>query len=132
MASNTQVNLRVACGRLLVSAFIAAVFLGVAVGPDPEHLAGMGTNMGDIDRLSLPDVLVTHLDGGTQNLYTKLGVDIFMDARYESGAGRTLGANRPGVVWPNGHSDVINDVDANPILTVVEGGGMRDGVRFDQ
>ena len=64
------------------------LFLGVAVGRDGEPLAGMGTDMGDVDGDGLPDAFVTNLASQTHNLYKNLGDGIFMDATFESGTGR--------------------------------------------
>src|SRR5262245_8185735 len=42
---------------------------GVAVGIDGQALAGMGTDMGDVDGDGLLDIIVTNLDRQTHNLY---------------------------------------------------------------
>jgi hypothetical protein len=60
---------------------------GVAVGSDGQALAGMGTDMGDIDGDGLLDIIVTNLDRQTHNLYSNLGRGLFADITFESGIG---------------------------------------------
>ncbi len=85
-----------------------ALFLGVAVGGDGQPLAGMGTDMGDLDGDGYPDAFVTNLDSQTHNLYINLGGGLFMDATFESGAGE---ATLPFVGFGTVFFDYDNDGD---------------------
>jgi hypothetical protein len=85
-----------------------ALFVGVAVGRNGEPLAGMGTDMGDINGDGLPDAFVTNLARETHNLYINLGGGIFMDSTFESGAGR---ATLPFVGFGTTFFDFDNDRD---------------------
>ena len=85
-----------------------ALFLGVAVGGDGQPLAGMGTDMGDLDGDGYPDAFVTNLDRQTHNLYMNLGGGLFMDATFESGAGE---ATLPFVGFGTVFFDYDNDGD---------------------
>jgi hypothetical protein len=60
---------------------------GVAVGIDGQPLAGMGTDMGDVNGDGLLDIFVTNLDRQTHNLYRNLGKGLFADITFESGVG---------------------------------------------
>ena len=60
---------------------------GVAVGGDGKALAGMGTDMGDINGDGLLDIFVTNLDGQTHSLYQNLGKGLFNNVTFLSGVG---------------------------------------------
>jgi hypothetical protein len=62
-----------------------ALLAGVAVGSDGQPLAGMGTDMGDIDGDGLLDIFVTNLDRQTHSLYRNLGKGLFANVTFESG-----------------------------------------------
>ena len=81
---------------------------GVAVGADGKPLAGMGTDMGDIDGDGLLDIFVTNLSQQTHNLYRNLGKGLFDDITFQSGVGRlTL----PFVGFGTAFLDYDNDMD---------------------
>jgi hypothetical protein len=61
---------------------------GVAMGGDGQPLAGMGTDMGDIDGDGLLDIFVTNLDRQTHSLYRNLGRGLFANITFESGVGQ--------------------------------------------
>jgi hypothetical protein len=85
-----------------------ALFVGVAVNRNGEALAGMGTDMGDLNGDGLPDAFVTNLSTQTHSLYTNLGAGLFMDSTFESGAGR---ATLPFVGFGTTFFDFDNDGD---------------------
>ncbi|HET9219844.1 MAG TPA: VCBS repeat-containing protein, partial [Terriglobia bacterium] len=60
---------------------------GVAVGADGKPLAGMGTDMGDINGDGLLDIFVTNLDGQSHSLYQNLGKGLFNNVTFLSGVG---------------------------------------------
>jgi hypothetical protein len=61
---------------------------GVAVSASGKPLAGMGTDMGDVDGDGLLDIFVTNLAQQTHNLYRNLGKGLFDDITFKSGVGR--------------------------------------------
>src|SRR5215467_998252 len=61
---------------------------GVSVSNDGQPLAGMGTDMGDIDGDGLLDIFVTNLDRQTHSLYRNLGKGLFANVTFESGMGQ--------------------------------------------
>jgi hypothetical protein len=85
-----------------------AILLGVAVSPTGEPLAGMGTDMGDINGDGFADIIVTNLASQTHSLYQNLGGDAFMDATFQSGVGR---ATLPFVGFGTVFADYDNDGD---------------------
>jgi hypothetical protein len=85
-----------------------AILLGVAVSPTGEPLAGMGTDMGDINGDGFADIIVTNLASQTHSLYQNLGGDAFMDATFQSGVGR---ATLPFVGFGAVFADYDNDGD---------------------
>jgi predicted nucleotidyltransferase len=93
-----------------------ALILGVAVGPTGEALAGMGTDMGDLDSDGFPEIIVTNLAGQTHSLYKNMGGDIFTDATFQSGVGR---ATLPFVGFGAVFVDYDNDSDLD--LSIVNG-----------
>ena len=61
---------------------------GVAISSGGKPLAGMGTDMGDIDGDGLLDIIVTNLAQQTHNLYRNLGKGLFDDITLQSGVGQ--------------------------------------------
>jgi hypothetical protein len=55
---------------------------GVALGGEGRPLAGMGTDMGDIDGDGLLDVIVTNLDRETHSLYRNVGKGLFTNVDF--------------------------------------------------
>jgi hypothetical protein len=81
---------------------------GVAISSGGKPLAGMGTDMGDIDGDGLLDIIVTNLAQQTHNLYRNLGKGLFDDITLQSGVGRlTL----PFVGFGTAFLDYDNDMD---------------------
>jgi hypothetical protein len=85
-----------------------ALLAGVAVGNDGQPLAGMGTDMGDIDGDGLLDIFVTNLDRQTHSLYRNLGKGLFANITFESGVGE---ATLPFVGFGALFFDYDNDMD---------------------
>jgi hypothetical protein len=85
-----------------------ALFSGVAMSRSGEPLAGMGTDMADVDGDGLADIFVTNLNTQTHNLYTNTGDGIFLDSTFESGAAR---ATLPFVGFGAAFLDFDNDSD---------------------
>src|SRR5262245_14417099 len=78
------------------------------MGAGGKPLAGMGTDMGDIDGDGLLDMFVTNLSQQTHNLYRNLGKGLFDDITFQSGMGRlTL----PFVGFGTAFLDYDNDMD---------------------
>ena len=106
---------------------------GVAVGIDGQPLAGMGTDMGDIDGDGLLDIFVTNLDRQTHNLYRNLGKGLFADVTFESGVGE---ATLPFVGFGALFFDYDNDTDLD--LAIVNGDVIdnvslfRDSTSYEQ
>ena len=106
---------------------------GVAVGSDGQPLAGMGTDMGDIDGDGLLDIFVTNLDRQTHNLYRNLGKGLFADVTFESGVGE---ATLPFVGFGALFVDYDNDTDLD--LAIVNGDVIdnvslfRDSTSYEQ
>jgi hypothetical protein len=106
---------------------------GVAVGSDGQPLAGMGTDMGDIDGDGLLDIFVTNLDRQTHNLYRNLGKGLFADVTFESGVGE---ATLPFVGFGALFLDYDNDTDLD--LAIVNGDVIdnvslfRDSTSYEQ
>ena len=84
------------------------LFSGVAYGANGEPLAGMGTDMGDIDGDGLLDVFVTNLMDQTHNLYRNLGDELFAEVTAQTGVGM---ATRPFVGFGTAFFDYDNDTD---------------------
>jgi len=63
------------------------LWAGVAVGTDGKSLAGMGTDMADVDGNGRLDIFVTNLDGQTHSLYKNVGGGLFQDATFMAGLG---------------------------------------------
>ena len=81
---------------------------GVALGEEGKALAGMGTDLGDIDNDGLLEVIVTNLSRQTHNLYRNLGSGFYIDATYPSGVGA---ATLPFVGFGTAFFDYDNDTD---------------------
>jgi hypothetical protein len=81
---------------------------GVSVGVDGRPLAGMGTDMADIDGDGLQDIIVTNLDRETHSLYRNLGKGLFANVTFESGVGQ---ATLPFVGFGVAFLDYDNDSD---------------------
>jgi len=93
-----------------------ALVAGVAFGPNGEPLAGMGTDLGDVDGDGMPDVFVTNLSLQTHNLYRNLGGGLFDEVTARSGVGM---ATRPFVGFGAAFLDYDNDGDLD--LAVANG-----------
>jgi hypothetical protein len=106
---------------------------GVAVGAGGQPLAGMGTDMGDIDGDGRLDIFVTNLSQQTHNLYRNLGKGLFDDITFQSGVGRrTL----PFVGFGTAFLDYDNDTDLD--LAIANGdvidnvGLLREQATYEQ
>jgi hypothetical protein len=98
---------------------------GVALGGEGRPLAGMGTDMGDIDGDGLLDFIVTNLDRETHSLYHNLGKGLFANVTFESGVGQ---ATLPFVGFGAAFVDYDNDSDLD--LTIVNGDIIDNVSRF--
>jgi hypothetical protein len=98
--------------------------LGVAVSRTGEPLAGMGTDMGDVDGDGFVDVFVTNLNRQTHNLYQNTGTGFFLDMTLESGAGR---ATLPFVGFGTVFFDYDNDTDLD---IAIANGNVIDNVEM--
>jgi hypothetical protein len=106
---------------------------GVAMGAGGQPLAGMGTDMGDIDGDGLLDIFVTNLSQQTHNLYRNLGKGLFDDITFQSNVARlTL----PYVGFGAAFLDYDNDMDLD--LAIANGdvidnvGLLRDQATYEQ
>jgi enediyne biosynthesis protein E4 len=81
---------------------------GVSVGGEGRPLAGMGTDMADIDGDGLLDIIVTNLDRETHSLYRNFGKGLFSNVTFESGVGQ---ATLPFVGFGVAFLDYDNDSD---------------------
>jgi enediyne biosynthesis protein E4 len=106
---------------------------GVAVGSDGQALAGMGTDMGDVDGDGLLDIFVTNLDRQTHNLYRNLGKGLFADVTFESGVGE---ATLPFVGFGAVFFDYDNDTDLDLAIAngdVIDNVSLfRDSTSYEQ
>ena len=89
---------------------------GTAVGIDGKPLAGMGTDMGDVNGDGLLDIFVTNLDGQTHSLYKNLGKGLFTNVTFSSGIAE---ATLPYAGWGTAFFDYDNDGDLD--LAVANG-----------
>jgi hypothetical protein len=97
---------------------------GVALGIDGQALAGMGTDMGDMDGDGLLDIFVTNLDRQTHSLYRNLGKGLFADITFESGIGE---ATLPFVGFGTLFFDYDNDTDLD---LAIANGDVIDNIRL--
>jgi len=89
---------------------------GVALGGEGRPLAGMGTDMADMNGDGLMDIFVTNLDRETHSLYRNLGKGLFSNVTFESGVGQ---ATLPFVGFGTAFFDYDNDSDLD--LAVANG-----------
>jgi hypothetical protein len=89
---------------------------GVAVGGEGRPLAGMGTDMADMNGDGLLDLFVTNLDRETHSLYRNQGKGLFANVTFESGVGQ---ATLPFVGFGAAFLDYDNDSDLD--LAVANG-----------
>jgi hypothetical protein len=81
---------------------------GVALGGEGRPLAGMGTDMADVNGDGLLDIIVTNLDKETHSLFRNLGKGLFANVTWESGVGQ---ATLPFVGFGTAFLDYDNDSD---------------------
>jgi hypothetical protein len=98
---------------------------GVALGGEGRPLAGMGTDMADIDSDGLLDIIVTNLDRETHSLFKNLGKGLFTNVTFESGVGE---ATLPFVGF--GAAFVDHDNDSDNDLVIVNGDITDNVARF--
>ena len=106
---------------------------GVAVSNDGQPLAGMGTDMGDIDGDGLLDIIVTNLDRQTHSLYRNLGKGLFANITFKSGVAE---ATLPFV----GFGSIFFDYDNDTTLDMAIANGdvidninlFRDSTSYEQ
>jgi hypothetical protein len=97
---------------------------GVAVGAEGRPLAGMGTDMGDINRDGLLDIFVTNLDKETHSLFRNMGKGLFANVTFESGVGQ---ATLPFVGFGTAFFDYDNDGDLDLAIAT---GDIIDNVKL--
>ena len=100
------------------------LWTGTAVSFDGKPLAGMGTDMGDMNGDGLLDIFVTNLDGQTHSLYKNLGRGLFADVTFASGVGE---ATLPYVGFGAAFFDYDNDGDLD---LAVANGDVIDNVKL--
>ena len=109
------------------------LWAGVAVGADGKPLAGMGTDIGDINGDGMLDIFVTNLDGQTHSLYQNLGKGLFNNVTFLSGVGE---ATLPYVGFGTAFLDYDNDGDLD--LSIANGDvidnikRLRDSTSYEQ
>ena len=109
------------------------LWAGVAVGADGKPLAGMGTDIGDINGDGLLDIFVTNLDGQTHSLYQNLGKGLFNNVTFLSGVGEVT---LPYVGFGTAFLDYDNDGDLD--LSIANGDvidnikRLRDSTSYEQ
>ena len=81
---------------------------GVALGEGGQPLAGMGTDLADVDNDGRLDIIVTNLSRQTHNLYRNIGSGFFVDATFPTGVGA---ATLPFVGFGAVFLDYDNDAD---------------------
>jgi hypothetical protein len=97
---------------------------GVAVGAEGRPLAGMGTDMGDINGDGLLDIFVTNLDKETHSLFRNMGKGLFANVTFESGVGQ---ATLPFVGFGTAFFDYDNDGDLDLAIAT---GDIIDNVKL--
>ena len=97
---------------------------GVAVGAEGRPLAGMGTDMGDINGDGLLDIFVTNLDKETHSLFRNMGKGLFANVTFESGVGQ---ATLPFVGFGTAFFDYDNDGDLD---LAIANGDIIDNVKL--
>jgi hypothetical protein len=97
---------------------------GTAVGVDGKPLAGMGTDMGDVNGDGLLDIFVTNLDGQTHSLYKNLGKGLFTNVTFSSGIAE---ATLPYAGWGTAFVDYDNDGDLD---VAVANGDVLDNAKL--
>jgi hypothetical protein len=97
---------------------------GVAVGAEGRPLAGMGTDMGDINGDGLLDIFVTNLDKETHSLFRNMGKGLFANVTFESGVGQ---ATLPFVGFGAAFFDYDNDGDLDLAIAT---GDIIDNVKL--
>lgn len=106
---------------------------GVALGNDGQPLAGMGTDMGDINGDGMLDIFVTNLDRQTHSLFRNLGKGLFANVTFESGVAQ---ATLPFVGFGALFFDYDNDTNLD--LAIVNGDVIdnvslfRDSTSYEQ
>src|SRR6185503_5482088 len=98
---------------------------GVAVGAEGRPLAGMGTDMADINGDGLLDIIVTNLAQETHSLYRNQGKGLFANVTFESGVGQ---ATLPFVGFGAAFLDYDNDSDLD--LAIANGDIIDNVSRF--
>ena len=106
---------------------------GVAVSASGKPLAGMGTDMGDIDGDGLLDIFVTNLAQQTHNLYRNLGKGLFDDITFKSGIGRlTLPFVGFGAAFLDYDNDGVLDLAIANGDVIDNVGLLRDQATYEQ
>jgi len=109
------------------------LWAGVAVGGEGRPLAGMGTDMADMNGDGLLDIFVTNLDKETHSLYRNLGKGLFANATFESGVGQ---ATLPFVGFGAAFLDYDNDSNLDLAIAtgnITDNAGMiSDAITYEQ
>jgi len=106
---------------------------GVALGVEGRPLAGMGTDIADMDGDGLLDIIVTNLDRETHSLFKNFGKGLFTNVSFESGVGE---ATLPFVGFGAAFVDYDNDSDLD--LAIANGditdnvSRFRDNTSYEQ
>ena len=100
-----------------------AVLLGVAYDPVGQGQGSMGLSLGDLNEDSLPDLVVSNLDGESNAVYTSLGTGYVENSIASGIAERSFGMTGFGIAV----FDADNDADLD--LAVANGRVRRKAVR---